>query len=184
MDDSAVMTALSLIKPAQTDQRPAKQGAIMITDNQVQACKRDGVLMVPEVLGPDTLARIRTVVADLVSAASATATHTDVYDLEPGHTPEAPRVRRIKTPHKVHAIFDEVVRSKPVTDILTRLFGPGLRLHGSRALGRRCGWWRRPAWDRRWDGTTSFSTARLRPWCSATCSSPRGTRWWAPCSPF
>ncbi len=104
----------------------------MITDSQVQAYKRDGMLIVPEVLDFATLGRTRTVVADLVAAASATTTHTDIYDLEPGHTPEAPRVRRIKTPHRVHALFDEIVRSEPVIDILTRLVGPGLRLHGSK----------------------------------------------------
>jgi ectoine hydroxylase-related dioxygenase (phytanoyl-CoA dioxygenase family) len=58
--------------------------------------------------------------------------HTDVYDLEPGHSRANPRVRRIKTPHKVHPIFDEIVRSRPVIEILTQLLGPGLRLHGSK----------------------------------------------------
>jgi phytanoyl-CoA hydroxylase len=88
--------------------------------------------MVPEVLGADTLAQMRTVVAELVAASAQTTEHTAVYDLEPGHTPASPRVRRIKTPHKVHALFDEIVRSAAVLDILKRLIGPGLRLHGSK----------------------------------------------------
>ena len=104
----------------------------MISDQDVQAYKRDGVLIVPEVLDAQMLARMRAVVAALVAASAATAQHTDVYDLEPGHTPEHPRVRRIKTPHKVDAVFDEIVRSPAVIDILTRLIGPGLRLHGSK----------------------------------------------------
>ena len=104
----------------------------MISDQDVQAYKRDGVLIVPEVLDPEMLARMRAVVAALVAASAATTQHTDVYDLEPGHTPEHPRVRRIKTPHKVDAVFDEIVRSPAVIDILTRLIGPGLRLHGSK----------------------------------------------------
>lgn len=104
----------------------------MISSDDVKAYQRDGVLVVPEVLDAAMLTRLRAVVAELVVASSATTTHTDVYDLEPGHTPEAPRVRRIKTPHKVHPLFDEIVRSKPVIDILTRLIGPGLRLHGSK----------------------------------------------------
>jgi hypothetical protein len=54
--------------------------------------------------------------------------HTDVYDLEP----EIPRVRRIKAPHKAHPIFDEIVRSPAVISILTKLIGPGQRLHGSK----------------------------------------------------
>src|ERR1700743_1262980 len=104
----------------------------MISDNEVRAYHRDGVIVVPSVLGPETVKHLRSVVAELVAGAAAITEHTDVYDLEPGHTPETPRVRRIKTPHKVHPIFNEIVRSTPVIEILTRLLGPGLRLHGSK----------------------------------------------------
>jgi ectoine hydroxylase-related dioxygenase (phytanoyl-CoA dioxygenase family) len=104
----------------------------MISDDLVQAYKRHGVVVVPEVLDKETLNKARTIVAELVAGAAAVTEHTDVYDLEPGHTPENPRVRRIKAPHKVHPIFDEIVRSRPVIEILTQLIGPGLRLHGSK----------------------------------------------------
>ena len=104
----------------------------MISDGDVKAYRRDGVLMVPDVLGAETLARVRSVVAELVAASAGTTEHTGVYDLEPGHTAEQPRVRRIKTPHKVHKLFDDIVRSPAVLDILKRLIGPGLRLHGSK----------------------------------------------------
>src|ERR1700752_4444224 len=104
----------------------------MISDEMVQAYRRDGVIVVPEVLGKDTLAKVRSVLTELVAGAASVTEHTDVYDLEPGHTPENPRVRRIKAPQKVHPIFDEIVRSTDVISILTTLIGPGLRLHGSK----------------------------------------------------
>jgi len=104
----------------------------MISDEMVQAYRRDGVIVVPEVLNQATLARVRSVLAELVAGAARVTEHTDVYDLEPGHSPENPRVRRIKAPHKVHPIFDEIVRSPAVIDILSKLIGPGLRLHGSK----------------------------------------------------
>jgi ectoine hydroxylase-related dioxygenase (phytanoyl-CoA dioxygenase family) len=104
----------------------------MISDELVQAYKRDGVIMVPEVLDKETLNTLRTVLAKLIAGAADVTEHTDVYDLEPGHTRESPRVRRIKAPHKVLPIFNEIVRSPVVIDILTRLIGPGLRLHGSK----------------------------------------------------
>ncbi len=103
----------------------------MLSEEDVRAYQRDGVIVVPEVLGAETLAEVRKVVAELVAASASTTVHTDVYDLEPGHTPDNPRVRRIKAPHKVHKLFDDIVRSAPVIDILTKLVGPGLRLHGS-----------------------------------------------------
>ena len=104
----------------------------MIAESMVEAYRRDGVVVVPEVLDAQTLQRVRGVIAELVAGAANVTEHTDVYDLEPGHTPETPRVRRIKTPHKVHPIFDEIVRSRAVIEILTQLIGPGLRLHGSK----------------------------------------------------
>ena len=104
----------------------------MISDDQVRAYQRDGVIMVPNLLGADTLASLRAIVAELVAGAAAVREHNEVYDLEPGHTPQAPRVRRIKAAHKVHPAFDALVRSEPVLDILRQLIGPGLRLHGSK----------------------------------------------------
>src|SRR5215472_7383380 len=104
----------------------------MISQADVDTYRRDGVIVVPEVLDSTMLGRVRQVVAEVVAGAADITEHTDVYDLEPGHTPETPRVRRIKAPHKVHPIFNEIVRSQPVIDILTKLVGPGLRLHGSK----------------------------------------------------
>src|SRR5258707_13391202 len=89
-------------------------GGQMIPEGMVQAYERDGVIVVPEVLDTDTLQRVRNVIAELVAGAADVTEHTDVYVLEPGHTRETPRVRRIKTPHKVHPIFVEIVRSRSV----------------------------------------------------------------------
>jgi phytanoyl-CoA hydroxylase len=121
------MTALSF----ELDSRKREKSR-MISEQDVQAYRRDGVIVVPEVLSADTLAQVRAVIAELVAGSAKTLEHTDVYDLEPGHTAENPRVRRIKTPHKVNALFDQIVRSPEVRDILTKLLGPGLRLHGSK----------------------------------------------------
>ncbi|HSV01111.1 MAG TPA: phytanoyl-CoA dioxygenase family protein [Roseiarcus sp.] len=104
----------------------------MISDEQVRAYRRDGVIVVENVLDAETLAHLRSVVAELIAGAAAVAEHNEVYDLEPGHTPEAPRVRRIKAAHKVHPAFDALVRGEPVLELLKRLIGPGLRLHGSK----------------------------------------------------
>lgn len=104
----------------------------MISDDDVKTYRRDGLIVVADVLGAETLARLRQVVGDLVAASAAVSQHDEVFDLEPGHSAAEPRVRRIKSPHSVHPIFDEIVRGPAVLDILRRLIGPGLRLHGSK----------------------------------------------------
>jgi ectoine hydroxylase-related dioxygenase (phytanoyl-CoA dioxygenase family) len=115
-----------------TSIEPNRENRGMISEQDVQAYKRDGVIVVPEVLSTGTLAEVRSVIAELVAGSAKTLEHTDVYDLEPGHTAENPRVRRIKAPQKVHPLFDQIVRSPAVLDILKKLIGPSLRLHGSK----------------------------------------------------
>ena len=104
----------------------------MINDAQRDAYRRDGFIVVPDLLGPAELSGLRRIIAELVAGAAAVDTHTAIYDLEPGHTRAAPKVRRIKTPHKVHPAFDAVVRSPAVMEVLTSLLGPDLRLHSSK----------------------------------------------------
>ncbi len=104
----------------------------MITQKQLEDYRRDGYVVVENVLDAATVEKIRSVIAGLVAKARGVTTHNEIYDLEPTHTPEHPRVRRIKTPHKVDPLFWEVVRSPNMVAVLKALLGPNVRLHGSK----------------------------------------------------
>ncbi len=104
----------------------------MIGDIQAAKYRRDGYIVVPDVLDGGELSALRQIIGELVDGSASVDCHTDVYDLEPGHSREAPRVRRIKTPHKVHPAFDKIVRKPEVIDILRTLLGPDIRLYGSK----------------------------------------------------
>ncbi|MDE2514655.1 MAG: phytanoyl-CoA dioxygenase family protein [Rhodospirillales bacterium] len=105
----------------------------MLDPSLVATYQRDGFILVPEVLGPADIAEARQAIADLVRAAAEVDTNGPVYDLEPGHTRAAPRVRRIKSPHQIAPVFDRFLRIPRVLEILRALLGPsGSRLHGSK----------------------------------------------------
>jgi ectoine hydroxylase-related dioxygenase (phytanoyl-CoA dioxygenase family) len=104
----------------------------LLTDTQLGAYRKDGFLVVENVFDQATLDQLRKVVAEFIAQAAEVTDHTDVYDLEPTHTPEQPRVRRIKTPHKLHPLFMELVKNPKLTSILRSLLGPNVRLHGSK----------------------------------------------------
>jgi ectoine hydroxylase-related dioxygenase (phytanoyl-CoA dioxygenase family) len=104
----------------------------VISDAQVETYRRDGFVVVSDLASAQQLSALRQIIAELVAGAAGLEAHTAIYDLEPGHTRADPKVRRIKTPHKVHAAFDALVRSEPVMAVLRRLIGPDLRLHGSK----------------------------------------------------
>ena len=94
--------------------------AAALAPEQVAAYRRDGFIVVPDLLDGGELSRLLQVIAGLAAGAAAVETHTDIYDLEPGHTRAAPRVRRIKTPHKVHPAFDAWCASPPCSPSCTR----------------------------------------------------------------
>jgi len=104
----------------------------MISDSDVRDYVRDGVIVVQQVLDQQLLTALRLKIADLTASAASVNAHNDVYDLEPSHSPQDPRVRRIKLPHKVDPLFYDVVRQPQVIAILKKLLGPNIRLHGSK----------------------------------------------------
>ncbi|HET7085963.1 MAG TPA: phytanoyl-CoA dioxygenase family protein [Rhizomicrobium sp.] len=105
----------------------------MITDRDVEQYRDQGYLVVPDILDACMLGRVRAALDALVLGASSVRDHTEVYDLEPGHLPEAPKVRRIKLPHTHTPIFWELAQYPRLVAILEKLLGPsGVRLHGSK----------------------------------------------------
>src|SRR6516225_4284953 len=99
-------------------------GGPMLSNREVEQYRDLGYLVVPDVLDGPLLSEVRRRVDGIVADAGKVATHTDVYDLEDTHTAEAPRVRRIKTPHKHFPFFAELTRNPRITAILAQLLGP------------------------------------------------------------
>jgi ectoine hydroxylase-related dioxygenase (phytanoyl-CoA dioxygenase family) len=104
----------------------------VITGKQVDFYRERGYVVVDDVVDAAMRDSVKAVIAQLVAQAKGLTTHNDVYDLEPSHTPDVPRVRRIKKPTVVHPIFDQLVKSPNMVAILKALLGPNVRLHGSK----------------------------------------------------
>ena len=123
----------------------------MLTREQVQSYRRDGYLLVENVLSASELATLRQVTDELVAASHAVTEHNHVYDLEPTHTPQAPRVRRIKEPHNVHPAFRDIAFSRKIADILTPLIGPsGLRFQTGKLNMKSAGYGAAVEWHQDW----------------------------------
>lgn len=88
--------------------------------------------MVHGVLDAAELSGLRSAMDKLLDGARGVTTHTALYDLEDSHTPEQPRVRRLKLPHQHHPAFLELIRSPKLLDLMRPLLGPSVRLHTSK----------------------------------------------------
>jgi len=82
----------------------------MLTREQVRLYNENGFLTVEGVVPMPLVEDARQAVEGFVERSRSVADHDDVYDLEPGHAPEQPRVRRLKEPCAIHPIFDRISR--------------------------------------------------------------------------
>jgi ectoine hydroxylase-related dioxygenase (phytanoyl-CoA dioxygenase family) len=104
----------------------------MLSPADVKVYQDQGYLVVPDVLDAAALTAVRAELARTLDGARAVTTHTDRYDLEPGHRPDDPRVRRIKQPHRFYPVFRDLMRHPRLVAVLQALLGRGVRLHGSK----------------------------------------------------
>src|SRR5262250_178646 len=101
----------------------------MISDRDVAFYHEHGYLMVPSVLERSSVEGLGKELNAILAGARDVTVHTEVYDLEPGHRASAPRVRRIKTPHRFLPGFEKLYRDPRLVGIVQKLLGPNLRLH-------------------------------------------------------
>ena len=104
----------------------------MLSKDQIQFYHENGYLGVESVYSDAEVAALRRVTDEFVEASRAHAEHTDVFDLEPTHTPENPRLRRLKNPVQQHEIYDQALRNGAVLDIVEQLVGKGVRTNGNK----------------------------------------------------
>lgn len=104
----------------------------MLSSDQIHFYRENGYLAVEGVVPAPLIAEARQAVNDLVERSRAVTDHTSLYDLEPGHSPAQPRVRRLKEPCAVHPVFDRINRLPALLDIVQGLIGPGIRYQGSK----------------------------------------------------
>jgi len=89
----------------------------------------DGGLVVPDVVGAGWLARCNAAVARLQQASARLTQSNAVFDLEPGHRPDNPRLRRISSPCDQDAVFWELLTEGPLGDLAMDLLGPDVKFY-------------------------------------------------------
>jgi len=95
----------------------------MLSPAALAAYRHDGFIVLPGVLTRDEVEALRRVTDELVLKARSVAANDDIYDLEDSHSPDEPRVRRIKTPHLHHPEYARAARHARIVEALTDLWG-------------------------------------------------------------
>jgi len=104
----------------------------MLTPDQIQAYHDQGYLGVEDVISAAELDELRQVTDEFVEKSRAITTNDQVFDLEPSHTPETPRLRRLKDPIKQHEIYRRALRHPKVLEFVSQLIGPAITSNGNK----------------------------------------------------
>lgn len=104
----------------------------MLTQEQIDFYTINGYLGVENVLSTEEIQELRRVTDEFVEQSRQFTQHTDIFDLEPSHTPEQPRLRRLKNPVQHHAAYDATLRHPAIYEIVRQLIGPDLRQNGTK----------------------------------------------------
>ncbi len=122
----------------------------MLTSAQVQQYRDSGFVVVPSVLSSEEVAELRRVTDEICEGAKGLTHGDDIYDLEDSHTPDDPKVRRIKNPAMHHKAFDDLMRDARILEPLKQLLGPAVRFKTSKLNMKSKGYGAPVEWHQDW----------------------------------
>lgn len=93
---------------------------------------RDGYLVLPGFVSEQWLGRLWQVTNEFIEHSRRVSRSDDVFDLEPGHCADTPRLRRLSYPSAQHPLYWEFASQGPVVDIAQDLLGPNVVFHHSK----------------------------------------------------
>jgi len=96
---------------------------------QIAQYDENGYLLLERQIPEEWLAKLRAEIARFELESAMLEQSNDRLDLEDSHTPENPRLRRIKLPHTISDVVAELMTSDHVLAPARDLIGPNLRLH-------------------------------------------------------
>lgn len=122
----------------------------MLSDSQIELYEQQGYLLIENVLSNAQVREMQAQISRITAGAKGLTENNEVFDLEDSHQPENPRVRRIKKPHAISPFFSELVRDPRITDLLSQLIGPNLRLQNSKLNLKSAGYGAPVEWHQDW----------------------------------
>jgi hypothetical protein len=103
-----------------------------LSEEQRERYLADGAICIERALDAGWLARTRAAIDRLVERSRAVTKSDKVFDLEPGHRPDAPRLRRVSSPCDEDEVFWQLLTEGPVGDIAADLLGGDVKFYQSK----------------------------------------------------
>jgi ectoine hydroxylase-related dioxygenase (phytanoyl-CoA dioxygenase family) len=104
----------------------------VLTQAQRESYFREGYLYLERAISDEWIARLRAATEELVERSRKVTQSDAIFDLEPKHRPDAPRLRRVSNPVEQHPVFWDYCLKSVLPDIVADLVGPDVKFHHSK----------------------------------------------------
>ncbi|NKB66411.1 MAG: phytanoyl-CoA dioxygenase family protein [Candidatus Latescibacteria bacterium] len=104
----------------------------MLTQEQVDFYRTNGYITVEQAVASESIDAMLQATDEFVEKSRQASDHTNEFDLEPGHSAQAPRLRRLKGPENLHRAYDRVFRQPSIIEMIAQLVGPAVRHFGGK----------------------------------------------------
>jgi hypothetical protein len=104
----------------------------VLSQTQRECYFEQGYLLLEGIVPMEWVERLRSVTDAMVERSRVLSKSDAVFDLEPGHKAEAPRLRRLTSPVEQHPAYWEFASTSILTDIVADLVGPDVKFHHSK----------------------------------------------------
>lgn len=104
----------------------------MLSAKQIKFYRDNGYVGVENVFSSTEVDELRRITDEFVQKSRHITKNDEVFDLEPSHTSENPRLRRLKSPSKHHEVYRRALEHPNLLDIVEQLIGPGLYFNGDK----------------------------------------------------
>jgi ectoine hydroxylase-related dioxygenase (phytanoyl-CoA dioxygenase family) len=104
----------------------------VLTQAQREHYFREGYILLEKIIGDEWIRKLRAATDELVERSRKVTKPDTIFDLEPTHRPDAPRLRRVSNPVEHHPVFWDYCTKSPLPDIVADLVGPDVKFHHSK----------------------------------------------------
>ncbi len=105
---------------------------VVLTEAQRQSYFEKGYLLVERIVPEDWVARLIEITDEMVQRSRSLTESDGIFDLEPGHTVDHPRLRRLSSPVEHHPAYWEFASRSVIVDVAADLVGPDVKFHHSK----------------------------------------------------
>ncbi len=104
----------------------------VISRQQQESYFENGYLLVENAVDKTTLRKLQVCTAKAIDDSRKVEISDAVWDIEPGHSADSPRLRRLTSPNDYDETYWNYASSEGITDILSDLIGPDIKFHHSK----------------------------------------------------